>query len=155
MNIPCVENLNLPAVEGGSDARRAAQARDRHWTMLWLSAAIVLLAFLLRTDSGGRVGPTWLPSIKLPEMCGSRALFGIECPGCGLTRSFIALAHGDLAGSLAYHRVGWLLALAVLLQFPYRVWMLREMRTGIVERTWPTWFGRVLIAALVGNWLLG
>jgi Protein of unknown function (DUF2752) len=154
MNIPHADSLDLPTVPSGHvDSRRIALLRDRHWTMLWISTAIVIGALSMHTDRLGRVGPTWLPGIWLPELCGSRALFGIECPGCGLTRSFIALSHGDLAGSLAYHRVGWLLALAVVLQFPYRILTLRELRVGVVERNWPVWFGRLLIAALIANWI--
>jgi hypothetical protein len=95
-----------------------------------------------------------LPLEALPPMCGSRALFGVECPGCGLTRSFVALASGDLAESIRLHRVGWLLAAAVVLQIPYRIYALRELRTKAPQRTWPTWFGNGLIAILILNWLI-
>ena len=33
----------------------------------------------------------------------SKALFHIECPGCGMQRSFISLLKGDLGQSLQYH----------------------------------------------------
>jgi hypothetical protein len=55
--------------------------------------------------------------------------------------------------SWQFHRVGWLLALAVVAQIPYRVYALWELRHGFVERAWPIWFGNFLIAALVVNWL--
>jgi hypothetical protein len=46
------------------------------------------------------------------------------------------------------------MALAVVLQVPYRAWGLYELRRGVIsERTWPAWFGRFLIAALILNWL--
>ena len=131
-----------------------AQLRDRHRSMLWLSIAILAAAFALRARESGDVGPAFLPNVSLPVLCGSRALFGIECPGCGLTRSFAALAAGDFRKSLESNRVGWLLALAVVMQIPYRLFALRELRTRIPTRTWPTWFGWFLIAALVINWLL-
>ena len=35
--------------------------------------------------------------------CPSKALLHIDCPGCGMQRSFIALLKGDLAGSLSLH----------------------------------------------------
>lgn len=134
-------------------ARRLAQLRERHWTMLWLSTAIVVFAFALQIAPSGHVAPSWAAYLSLPELCGSRALFGVECPGCGLTRSFIALAGGDFATSWNYHRIGWLLALAVVLQLPYRIFALRELRDGIVERSWPQWFGWAILALLFGNWL--
>jgi hypothetical protein len=43
---------------------------------------------------------------------GHTAVFS-ECPGCGLTRSIIELAHGNLESSLASHRLGLLLAGAI------------------------------------------
>lgn len=149
----CENVIVIDAVED-PNVRRIAQLRDRHWTMLWISIAVILAAITLQTDSNGRVGAAWAFGFKLPELCGSRAWFGIECPGCGLTRSFISLAHGDVAASLASHRAGWLLALALLLQFPYRVYSLLELRSGFVERRWPTTFGHALIAILLVNWLV-
>jgi hypothetical protein len=134
--------------------RRHAQLLDRHWTMLGVSVAVIVLSFALQLNPAGRVRASWLPFDSLPPFCGSRAIFGINCPGCGLTRSFVALAAGDFAESFRLHRIGWLMALAVVLQVPYRAWGLYELRCGVIsDRTWPTWFGNVLIAALILNWL--
>jgi len=41
-----------------------------------------------------------------PFSCPFRALTGIPCPGCGMTRSFLALTNGDLAGAASYHILG-------------------------------------------------
>jgi hypothetical protein len=38
--------------------------------------------------------------------CLSRVLFHVSCPGCGLTRSLVALWHGDLLTSFRYHPLG-------------------------------------------------
>ena len=133
--------------------RRRAQLLDRHGTMLGISAAVIVLSFALQLNPAGRVRASWLPLESLPPLCGSRAFLGINCPGCGLTRSFVALASGDLAESFRLHRVGWLMALAVVLQVPYRAWGLYELRCGsISDRAWPTWCGNALIAALILNW---
>ena len=35
--------------------------------------------------------------------CPSRAFLHIDCPGCGMQRSFICLLQGDLKGSLQLH----------------------------------------------------
>jgi hypothetical protein len=135
-------------------SRQIAQLRNRHVTMLWLSIGIILAAFLMQTRGHEQVAFNWLPTMPLPELCGSRAMFDVECPGCGLTRSFISLADGDFARSFWFNRVGWLLALAVVLQIPYRAYALWELKHRITDRRWPVWFGYFLIAALVGNWLL-
>jgi len=38
--------------------------------------------------------------------CIFRELFDIECWGCGMTRSIIALLHGDFSRSFSFHRFG-------------------------------------------------
>jgi len=130
------------------------QRRGRHHFMLGLSLFIIAASFLLRFNDGNSVRLPWL-DFALPPLCGSRSLFDVECPGCGLTRSFITLAAGDLQRSFHHHRLGWLMALAVVMQIPYRWIALRELRLGIiVERSWPTWFGNALIVLLIVNWLL-
>lgn len=43
----------------------------------------------------------WLEAHLLT--CPIKSTFGIECPGCGMQRAFIALLRGDLSGSLHYH----------------------------------------------------
>ena len=44
--------------------------------------------------------------LGLPTLCVFRLLTGIPCPGCGLTRSCVCLAHGRLGESVAYHPLG-------------------------------------------------
>jgi len=145
----CPAGINA-AVRAGINVR---QSRERHRFMLGLSLFVVVAAFLLQFHQGGALR---FPGtdVSLPPLCGSRILFGVECPGCGLTRSFVALGAGDIQQSLRFNRVGWLLALAVVAQIPYRIFALRELRHRVVQRTWPVWFGYFLITALVLNWLL-
>ncbi len=122
--------------------------------MLWLSTAVVVLSLLLDVPSDQRVELRWLRGIPLPGTCMSRAWLGWKCPGCGLTRSFVCLAHGDWAGSLRMHRLGWLLAAAVLAQFPYRLVALLYKKDYPLGRSFPNLFGLALIVLLIGNWLL-
>jgi hypothetical protein len=125
--------------------------RKRHRFMLWVSVVVVVLSFLLECPSDQQVE---LHGVPLPGTCMSQTLFGLRCPGCGLTRSLVFLAHGDLAGSLRLHRLGWLLAAAVLAQFPYRLAALWCKQDYPLGRTFPKLFGHALIVLLIGNWLL-
>jgi hypothetical protein len=120
--------------------------------MLIISLAAIALAFLLVVRADGRVALRGLEQHPAPESCLSHSLFHVDCPACGLTRSFIELARGDLARSLSYHRLGWFMALAVLLQLPYRTVCLMTGRTP--SRPSPALFGLLLIAALMLNWLV-
>lgn len=132
-----------------------ARALRRHREMLAVSAGIVLLSLLLVARADGRVAFGFLPRYPLPESCGSRLWFGVACPGCGLTRSLVHLAHGDWSKSLRAHRLGVLMAVVILLQFPYRLVCLARGGRAPFGTVWPRTFGAVLIAALIGNWLIG
>ncbi len=131
--------------------------RLAHWVLLIVALVVVVAAFSLQVnDDGDRVALRNVPEVMVPPTCVSRSYLGVPCPGCGLTRSFIYLAHGDPLASLQSNRVGWLIAAAVLAQVPYRLHALyRPPR----KRPWlafvSRWFPHVLLVALVGNWLLG
>lgn len=133
-------------------------ARDRwprrnHIEMLCFSVAIVLLALLLETD-GTRVNVKSVPGFALPPLCASKALFNVECPGCGLTRSFVSLAHGRWSDAMAANRVGWFIGAALLVQIGYRIVAITTRRDRPLGIWVPRLFGWSVIAALVGNWLL-
>lgn len=49
-----------------------------------------------------------------PLICPFHWLTGLPCPGCGLTRSFVAIARGDWPGAISYHPFGPLLFGALL-----------------------------------------
>lgn len=65
---------------------------------------IFLTSLALAAASGGLVFLIWAARIPLPP-CVFRGLTGLYCPGCGGTRSFIALLHGQFLRSLIYHPV--------------------------------------------------
>jgi len=131
----------------------ATYDRSYDWLILSMSAAVVLLAFLLKVRPDQRVEFGFLPSLPIPELCQSRALLGIDCPGCGLTRSFIHLAHGNFQASTAVNRVGWLLAVFVALQIPYRLWVLRHFgRRPLGDRA-PWIILWSIMALLFANWI--
>jgi hypothetical protein len=125
--------------------------RDKE--MLVMASAVVLLALLLEVLPDGKVAFFFLPDFPAPGTCPSHEWFGINCPGCGLTRSIILLAHGDWTASWQMHRVGWLLALAIVLQFPYRIASLRRGGKPVLGTVFPSFCGYMLIALLLGNWL--
>ncbi|NQV28507.1 MAG: DUF2752 domain-containing protein [Rhodopirellula sp.] len=130
--------------------------RNHHRVMLAIYATVVVLMFLLQVRNDQRVEFYFLPGIPFPESCFSRSLFGIDCPGCGLTRSFIYLAAGRVIESFSANRIGWLLMVAVLIQFPYRMMAIRHIDRGQEPPfvRWHTPFSAVLIVALISNWLL-
>src|SRR2546423_14250409 len=53
-----------------------------------------------------------------PILCPMRALLGVPCPGCGLTRSFCSIASGDLRRAFGYHLFGPFLFAMLLIGVP-------------------------------------
>ena len=110
--------------------RRASRL---HWFLLSVSSAVVLLAATMNIHQIVEVRLPWLP-VSLPELCYFRRGTGFDCPGCGLTRSFISFAHGQLALAWHYNAAGALFFPVVVFQIPYRVAQLLRVRGGL-----PSW----------------
>ena len=142
------------ATDEADEARARRWRHQRHRQMLWISCVVVGLSFLLQVRPGGLVAFRAFESYPLPQSCLSRSLFGIDCPGCGLTRSFVYLAHGQWSESMAIHRLGWLMAVSVLLQLPYRILGMRHPEGLPLGRRIPVWYGRMLIFLLIANWVV-
>jgi hypothetical protein len=125
----------------------------RHREVLAASGIVVVLAFALVEVPGGRVAVRGLTEYPLPESCVSRAVFGLKCPGCGLTRSIIHLAEADWRASWRCHRLGGLMAAVLVFQVPYRLLALRRPNRPLIPTRWQAALGTVLIALLFVNWL--
>lgn len=74
--------------------------RDRWIRVSILALGLVPLMGAFVYNQGLRV-----PGVR----CFFQATFGVPSPGCGMTRSFMAIARGDLAQAFAYHLFGPLL----------------------------------------------
>jgi hypothetical protein len=80
--------------------------------LLTLAAGFALDAGPAAASAGG---------VELPSVCPLRHTSLGGCPGCGLTRSVIALCHLRLRDSLAFHPGGILVVAAILLEIPFRL----------------------------------
>jgi hypothetical protein len=130
------------------------RVRRRHAAMLGASGLVVAAAFLLEVlPDGERVAVSGLGRWPLPHSCLTRVWFDQRCPLCGLTRSIVHLAHGDGLASVKAHRIGWVLALAIVAQIPYRILALRRLDRPPMDLGLAKTFGLFLIVLLVGNWL--
>jgi hypothetical protein len=95
------------------------------------------------TDSGD----TWLP------ICPLRAMTGLDCPGCGMTRSVRALTQGDL-GLAADHNLLLVVGLPLLIVL-WALWLGRTL--GLTQARLLTWQRSTvitLITVFVGFWVL-
>lgn len=103
---------------------RRAHAGE-HLLLLCMASVILVAAFCCRIEPEGFVSfrlPVLGLDMPLVDGCLSRRVLGISCPGCGLTRSFVAVAHGQLNRAVEYNAVGPALFILCVLQIPYRIW---------------------------------
>ena len=94
-----------------------------HVFWLGLSLAVVAASVVLSPDPQTIALFGW----ELPGLCTFRRLFGIDCPGCGLTRSFVYMGHLQPRQALEMHLLGPVLYTLNLAHIP---WRLARMRGG-------------------------
>lgn len=135
-------------------------ARRSQWLYhaLWLAlpAAAIGLSAVLEVRDGREVLVPLLDR-PLPELCSFRRMTGLDCAGCGLTRSFISIGHGRLADAWNYHPAGLLLYALAAYQIPWRSAQLWRLARG-----WPelragksaTGLFYILAVVLLGVWIV-
>lgn len=94
-------------------------------------------------------------------LCPTAGMFGIPCPGCGLTRAVLAAVQGNFSGAFHYHPLFFVLgpiyfgalaaAVLALLQGPHAVRRAPNARRRIGDRT-VTAGALVLFVAMIGVW---
>lgn len=62
--------------------------------------------------------------------CPTAAIFRVPCPGCGLTRATLALAHGDIVAATAFNPVAFIVCPLFVGAFAYAAY--RYVRRGSV-----------------------
>ena len=133
------------------ETRRRAEKR-RHLLFLGVAGFVFAMALALEVRPDERVNFRGLANWPLPHACYSRAILGVPCPGCGLTRSFIYLARAEWQQAWREHRLGWLVAALVAFQFPYRAWALWRGGRSSFSPRFATTCAIVLMALLAANW---
>jgi hypothetical protein len=120
---------------------------------------LLLLAWSMTTGSERTVS---LPVVGvLPETCTLYSRLGVDCPGCGLTRCFIHLAHGRIASAWGVNPVGILLFIYVGLQIPLAIAMLARFHEAPRDVLWlqriNPWNEKaaiLLLLALLVQWIV-
>lgn len=126
--------VEAESVESHStDASRYASPRAMEWcyhtAVLASSILTIVASFLMVLDDGGKV---YLPGAELPlaQACYSKLFFGVDCPGCGLTRSFLAISSGNLVDAIRFNAAGLVVYSFVVLQLVWQPFQMARMVTG-------------------------
>lgn len=84
-----------------------------------------------------------------PDICVFRRLTGLPCPGCGLTRSWVMLAHGDIARAFAFNVVGPVLFAVTVVALVVGGWAVISGRRPAARRALG-WAAAVLVVLWLG-----
>ena len=133
-------------------------SKSFHKSILLVAIAIIAAAALLSVPDAGQVSlPMELGT--LPVLCPVKLLTSVNCAGCGLTRSFVCIAHGEWNRAWHFHPAGFVIFLSVASQIPYRVFLLRCLRRRQIAPRWLLRMSYVSIficgIALVATWFSG
>ncbi|MCA9213933.1 MAG: DUF2752 domain-containing protein [Planctomycetales bacterium] len=124
--------------------------RQKHILWLILFSASIVGSFVLSVDSPTAVS---VGGHTLPELCFTKRITGMSCPGCGMTRSFISMAHGNGRAAWAFHPAGPIWFVVFAAQIPYRSWQLWRLHRGKSE--FVTGYERHAIASMLAVVFLG
>ncbi len=152
--------LEVPPIsESESPPRRAPlkfqMAQEVHWILLCLASTILIMSAVFSVSGETQVDLPWIGQ-ALPGMCQMKNVTGLDCPGCGLTRCFISLAHGDVSRAWHFNPAGIMVFLLVAAQVPYRamqIWRLRRGQPELDVHRFSNIFTALMVSALVSQWV--
>ena len=79
------------------------------WPLGLFALAVFSAAAALLVYPEGQHEELWLMGLRFGGECGMKAQFGIPCPQCGMTRSWVGAVRGDFYNAFLYSPAGFLL----------------------------------------------
>ncbi len=116
--------------------------RPRFSVFALICGAVLALSLALPLPNDGTI-------LGLPSLCPFHNVTGVPCPGCGLTRSFVCLAHGQIAAAFEFHPLGPLLFAGAVASVFFAFWTPPNL--SYRAQKWALALGATLIAA---SWTL-
>ena len=125
-----------------------------HLFFMLFSAVLIGLSFFFVLEGNTGVRIPGMPT-AMPETCNAKRMFGIDCPGCGLTRSFISMSSGRFQKAIRFNPSGPLSYLFVLIQIPWHLFQLIRLMIGKipVESVWLYVPIYVVCGAMMLQWI--
>jgi hypothetical protein len=120
-------------------------ARGARATMRALAPPLAMVAGLGVCCAVVWAGDPTTPGGFLP-VCPTKALFGIDCPGCGGMRMAYSLMHGDIPAALHYNAVSFVVVL--LFVWSTVAWTAGRLRGRAVD-SWLHWRWTPLVFSVV------
>lgn len=89
-----------------------SEIRNPLWPSTYFFAVLLVASALLPLPQSNAIA-------GMPSICAFHNFTGLPCPGCGLTRSWVSMAHGQFANAFVWHPLGPFLFGSALL---YTLW---------------------------------
>lgn len=125
------------------------------WIVLVASTLVIGLAMTMSIrDQSQVLAPG--TGFALPELCNFRRVFNLDCPGCGMTRAFISVGHGDWLAAWRYNPASIPTFAMVAFQIPFRlaqIWRARRGREPLSLGGWGYYPLVLLIVVMLGQWV--
>jgi len=150
-------HLDPEATETAGPPRRANLRLELapHLTFLICAVVVLGLSFCMRSVGDQSV---YLPglSIPLPQTCTARLWFGIDCPGCGLTRAFIAISGGELSRAWRFNPASFMVYLLFVVQVPWQAHQIHRVLAGrpAIQSNWVFILPVVTAIGLLAQWIV-
>lgn len=116
---------------------------------IFFSAVLMFAAF-----SSVNFGKVTLFGYTIPSLCMFHNITGFDCPGCGITRSFIYALHGQWHNSYLMHLWGIPLATIVAFQVPYHIWRTSGRNMPKFHPYFTRWLRMFVIISILLPWAI-
>jgi hypothetical protein len=151
-----MEGWNNGIMEVRSSIIRASNYLDEryypvshHLFQAILFAAILIAAWFSSVQSGH----ISIFGYTIPSLCMFKNITTLDCPGCGITRSFVFAFHGKWYESYIMHFWGIPLALFLVFQVGYRFWRASGGSPLKFNPTFTRWFRIFVVLSILLPWL--
>ncbi len=125
-----------------------------HCFFLAIGVIVVALSMLMRTEGQTAV---FLPgaSRPLPPSCMTKYLYGLDCPGCGMTRAFISISHGQLEQAWNFNAASFVVYPFIAIQIPWNLLQIGMLlwRRRAIELPYLYWLPVLVSIVLTMHWL--
>lgn len=109
------------------------ETKEHIW-ILALSICVIAISLIFSINEEDKTCFLWFKEYPMPETCFFKRVLGIDCPFCGMTRSFISMSHLKFNQAWEFNKIGIFIYAIVILQIPYRsvIILRRKLRSGAI-----------------------
>lgn len=121
--------------------------RNRIWPSTYFLAVLLIASALLPLPQHNAIA-------GMPSICAFHNLTGWPCPGCGLTRAWVSMAHGQFANALVWHPLGPILFLSAVSYTVWSAWLALTRPTFPLPSQLQTRLIACFALTMLGFWAL-